>query len=83
MSNLKKLEKYFPLVDFWGEVCGPAYEILLHDVSEPNHSVVKIVNNHISHREIGSPLTDLAINHRRPPPQSPAAPSPGLPCPPG
>ncbi|MEY8299206.1 PAS domain-containing protein [Emergencia timonensis] len=62
MSNLKKLEKYFPLVDFWGEVCGPAYEILLHDVSEPNHSVVKIVNNHISHREIGSPLTDLAIN---------------------
>ena len=42
MSNLKKLEKYFPLVDFWGEVCGPAYEILLHDVSEPNHSVVKL-----------------------------------------
>ena len=62
MSNYKKLEKYFPLVDFWGEVCGPAYEILIHDVSEPNHSVVKIVNNHISQREVGSPLTDLALN---------------------
>lgn len=62
MSNLKKLEKYFPLVDFWGEVCGPSYEILIHDVSEPNHSIVKIVNNHISQREVGSPLTDLAMN---------------------
>ena len=62
MSNLKKLEKYFPLVDFWGEVCGPAYEILIHDVSEPNHSIVKIVNNHISQREVGSPLTDLAMD---------------------
>ena len=62
MSNLKKLEIYFPLVDFWGEVCGPAYEILIHDISEPDHSVVKIVNNHISHREVGSPLTDLALN---------------------
>lgn len=62
MSNLKKLEKYFPIVDFWGEVCGPAYEILIHDISEPNHSIVKIVNNHISQREVGSPLTDLAMN---------------------
>ena len=62
MSNLKKLEKYFPLVDFWGEVCGPSYEILIHDVLEPNHSIVKIVNNHISQREVGSPLTDLAMN---------------------
>ena len=62
MSNLNKLEKYFPLVDFWGEVCGPSYEILIHDVSEPNHSIVKIVNNHISQREVGSPLTDLAMD---------------------
>ena len=62
MSNLKKLEKYFPLVDFWGEVCGPAYEILIHDVSEPNHSIVKFVNKHISQREVGSPLTDLAMD---------------------
>lgn len=62
MSNYKKLEKYFPLADFLGEVCGPAYEILIHDVSEPKHSIVKIVNNHISQREVGSPLTDLAVN---------------------
>lgn len=62
MNNRKKLEKYYPLIDFWGEVCGPDYEIVLHDVSTPDQSVLRIINNHISSRGEGSPLTDLAIN---------------------
>lgn len=62
MSNKKLLDKYVPMIGFLGIVCGPNFEIVLHDISTPKHSVIAVANNHISERTVGAPLTDLAIS---------------------
>lgn len=50
-----------PLVGFLGAALGSATEVVLHDFTEGlDHSVVKIVNGHISGRKAGSPATNLA-----------------------
>lgn len=40
MSNYASLERYIPLVEFMGKICGKNYEIILHDVSTPERSVL-------------------------------------------
>ncbi len=60
MTDDEVLEIYRPWVSFIAELCGPACEVVLHKVSDPEHSVVAIENGHHSGRRIGSPLTDLA-----------------------
>ena len=64
MDNLNtnsKLQKYIPLVDFLAAVVGKNSEIVLHDLGNPDHSVIAIRNNHISNREVGAPATDLVL----------------------
>lgn len=39
---------------FMGKYC----EVTLHSFEDPEHAVIKIVNNHHTHREIGSPLSE-------------------------
>ncbi|MFY1004907.1 PAS domain-containing protein, partial [Escherichia coli] len=39
-----------------GSVAARNMEILLHDLDHPEHSVVAIVNGHLSGRSIGSPI---------------------------
>lgn len=59
---MREIEKYIPLVDFLAKALGPNFEIVLHDVSNPNNSIiVAIGNNHISGREVGGSVTDLAL----------------------
>ena len=55
------IKQYIPLVDFLAQVMGPYTEIVLHDVSNIDCSVVAIKNNHISGRTVGSPATDLVL----------------------
>lgn len=57
----KKLEKYIPLINFMGLVFGNNFEIILHDISNLESSVIAIVNSHISGRSIGSSITDFAM----------------------
>ena len=59
MTDKEALALYRSLIPFLAEVCGPASEIVLHDLSDPGHSLIAIENNR-SGREIGNPLTDLA-----------------------
>ncbi len=54
------LEKYIPLLDFFSEVCGPEYELVLHDVSRPESSIVAIRNGQISGRSVGSTMSEYA-----------------------
>lgn len=61
MNNQQILKSYIPLVDFFGKVCGCNYEIVLHDASNPDESIIAIVNEHISGRKVGGPMTDLAL----------------------
>lgn len=60
MTNEEILTLYKTLVPFIANLLGPSSEVLLHDVSNPEHSVVAISNGHLSGRGIGSPLTDFA-----------------------
>ena len=46
MSNYASLERYIPLVEFMGKICGKNYEIILHDVSTPERSVIAACNEH-------------------------------------
>lgn len=48
---------YLPLVDCLAEVIGPDCEVLLHDVSMPEASVIACRNAHITGRRVGSPMT--------------------------
>ncbi len=61
MTNEELLKLFIPLVDFLGNVLGPNAEILLHDVSTPEQSVIAICNGSHTGREVGSSMTDLAL----------------------
>lgn len=43
-----------------GKICGKNYEIILHDVSTPERSVIAACNEHLSGRRVGDPMTELA-----------------------
>ncbi len=60
MKDKEILERYKPLVPFIASLLGPSCEVLLHDVSNPLHSVIAVANGYHSGRKIGSPLTEFA-----------------------
>lgn len=57
----KFIEKYVNFVDFLADFLGEEAEVVLHDTTNLDTSVVAIRNNHISGREIGAPATDLVL----------------------
>lgn len=56
------LDLYKPMVKFLAEVLGENCEVVLHDVNDFENSIVAIENGHLSGREVGDSLTDLALN---------------------
>lgn len=50
-----------PLVDGIARTFGKNCEVVLHDLSDPAKSIVKIANGHITGRDVGVPLTDLGL----------------------
>ncbi|MDI3472839.1 MAG: hypothetical protein PWQ20_556 [Thermotogaceae bacterium] len=55
------LKSFSFVVKGLAEMLGPDYEIVLHDVSTPEKSIIAIENGHITGREVGGPLTDLGL----------------------
>lgn len=55
------LKQYVVLVEFLGKALGNDYEIVLHDLTEDDCTIVAISNGHISGRSIGAPLTNVAL----------------------
>lgn len=55
------LEQYAKLTKFLGLALGPDYEVVLHDLTDKNRSIIAIANNHVSGRELGAPLTNMAL----------------------
>ena len=63
MSSIHPLlQHYVKLTEFLGAALGPDYEVALHDLTDKNRSIIAIANNHISGREIGAPLTNMALS---------------------
>ncbi len=58
---MNPLAPYIPLVEFLGKAMGPHCEVVLHDVSSPENSIIAIANGHVSGRSVGGPLTDLVL----------------------
>lgn len=60
-SDSEYIRMFAPLVRFLGAALGPSTEVVLHDVSDLDHSVVAIANAELSGRRIGSPATSLML----------------------
>ncbi len=61
-KKLNDLLKCFePVLDCISELFGSNCEVVLHDVNNPEHSIIKINNGQVTGRQVGSPLTDLAF----------------------
>ena len=56
-----KLKPYIPIVRGIALALGRDYEVNLHDLSIPEHSIVAIENGHVTGRKIGSPMTDFGL----------------------
>ena len=61
-KNNPDLEKYIPFVKTIAEMFGKKCEVLIHDFSNPQHSIIVIENGHVTGRKIGDPITDLALS---------------------
>ena len=55
------LKSLFPIVDCIANLIGKNCEVVLHDVSQPEHSIIKIRNGHVTGRKEGAALTDIAL----------------------
>lgn len=56
------LRQYVKVTEFLGAALGPDYEVALHDLTDKNRSIIAIANGYISGREIGAPLTNMALS---------------------
>lgn len=56
-----KLQPYIPLVEFISRIAGPDCEVVLHDVSDLEHSVIAISDCNLTGRKIGDAVTDMAL----------------------
>ena len=54
------LDQYKPFVRFLAITLGPACEVVLHDITDPKHSIIAIENGELSGRKVGNPATDFA-----------------------
>jgi predicted transcriptional regulator YheO len=55
------MRSYVKLTEFLGVVLGPDYEVVLHDLTDPEQSIIAIANGHVSGRTVGAPLTSMAL----------------------
>lgn len=50
------LALFRPLVDAIGKTIGPHCEVVLHDLRDPEHSIVAIANGAVTNRRMGGPV---------------------------
>ena len=55
------IKSLIPLVKTIALTFGKNCEVVLHDLSDPQSSIVAIENGHVTGRKIGDPITDLAL----------------------
>lgn len=60
-TDVDLINQYIPLVHFLGEAMGSSCEVVLHDLTVPDESIVAIANGHISGRKLGGPVTNFAL----------------------
>lgn len=58
----KELEKFLPIANLIADTFGKNCEVVIHDLTTPQESVVYTVNNHVTGREIGQTFDHLIRN---------------------
>lgn len=61
MKHYDILKKYFGIADYIAAINGSSCEVIVHNLSDLQHSIVHIVNGHITNRKIGGSITDFAL----------------------
>jgi predicted transcriptional regulator YheO len=61
IALVQELIPYLNMIDFLSEVLGKNTEIVLHDLTNSQNSIVAIRNGHISGRGSGNSVTDIAV----------------------
>ena len=56
------LDSYKTTMEGLAVYFGEAFEFVLHDITDYDHSIIKIINGNLSGRKAGSPITDFAIS---------------------
>lgn len=64
MTDQEVLRHYIQLVPFLADTLGAGCEVVVHDTSTPDHSVLAIANS-LTGRKPGDPMTDLALEMAR------------------
>ncbi|MCY8977804.1 transcriptional regulator [Bacillus atrophaeus] len=60
MEEIKKvLESFIPIAKSTAKMFGPNCEVIIHDLTNPQASVMFTVNNHVTGREIGQSFDHL------------------------
>jgi len=62
MKKSAQWKNYIELVEFLGKCFGDNVEIVLHDLTDIEHSIIAIENKHVTDRTIGAPITMFALN---------------------
>jgi predicted transcriptional regulator YheO len=57
----KYLQQFIPFVDAIAKTFGNNCEVVLHDLSNPEKSIIRIANGHVTGRKVGGPITDLGL----------------------
>lgn len=55
------LESYIPVLQGLADYLSSCYEIVLHSLEDYEHSVICIINGEHTGRQIGAPITNLAL----------------------
>ncbi|MBK7821422.1 MAG: PAS domain-containing protein [Tessaracoccus sp.] len=64
VADSDHVRSFVPLVEFLGKVLGENHEVVLHDLSNIDASVIAIANGHVTNRSVGSPATDFVLRVR-------------------
>lgn len=60
MDN-KLFKKYISIANFIAEISGPGCEVIVHDLSDMEKSIIHIANGHITGRKVGGSITNYAL----------------------
>ncbi len=59
LTNRQILEHYIRVGEIIAEKFTPYLEVIIHDLQNPEHSIIAIYNNHITGRNIGEGTSDI------------------------
>ena len=60
-ESKSKLRQYIPIATAIAQTFGKNCEVVLHDTSDLEHSIIMIINGHITDRKIGGSITDYGL----------------------